>query len=201
MEKQNIYQKIQLVRAQLVELKLKKSGKNTYSNFTYYELSDFLPQLNKLNKEVGLMTKFSLYTKKEKELARMEVFNCDTPTEIVTFTIPTAEVEIGKKKDGTGGADPIQNLGGKITYLRRYLMMVAFEIIESDYVDKSKQDNQNPLDDESVNKINACTDYKELVRVCNEVKRAKGEKYKKSLLACYSAKKKELEGEKEVIQK
>src|SRR3972149_9623008 len=116
----NVYQKIQKVRRQLVELNLKKSGKNEYSRFTYYELGDFLPSLNKLMDENGLTTRFII---PHKDKAILEVINSDKPEEKIVFMSPTAEVEIGKKKDGTGGADPIQNLGGKITYMRRYLLM------------------------------------------------------------------------------
>jgi hypothetical protein len=124
----NIYQKIQKTRNQLQQLDLKKSGKNTYANYSYFELSDFLPWLNKLMDENGIMTKFDL----TEGLAFLEVVNTEKPEEVVKFTCPVASAE-------TKGAIAIQQLGSQITYLRRYLLLIAFEISESDTVD-----NQEP---------------------------------------------------------
>ena len=185
----NVYQKIQKVRRQLVELNLKKSGKNEYSRFTYYELGDFLPSLNKLMDENGLTTRFII---PHKDKAILEVINSDKPEEKIVFMSPTAEVEIGKKKDGTGGADPIQNLGGKITYMRRYLLMVAFEIVESDAVDAPKQANAPQLDSGSVSKIQAAKTLEELTSVCTKI-RAQHPKLTRAILNRYTIKKDELE--------
>lgn len=195
----NVYQKIQRVRAELVKLNLKKTGKNTYSNFTYYELGDFLPTLNKLMDEYGLFTRFVIQSKNgnNPEKAILEVFNSAKPEEKVSFYSETAEVEIGKKKDGTGGADRIQNLGGKITYMRRYLLMNAFEIVESDFVDKKDQGKNNNLeiDDAEVKKIAEAKDLETLANVCRDIKAKKGPNYQKSLMEHYTKRKGELENE------
>lgn len=190
----NVYKKIQKVRAELVSLNLKKTGKNNYSNFTYYELGDFLPSLNKLMNDEGLMTRFVIT---EKEMAVLEVFNSDNPEERVVFRSRTAKVEIGKKRDGTGGAEPIQNLGGKITYMRRYLLMIAFEISDNDMVDRAKNATQTPteLDAKSLKKINKAKNLKELNAVSREIKETKGSKYEKSLINNYTRRKGELENE------
>lgn len=199
-QKLNVYQKIQRVRAELVKMNLRKTGKNTYSNFTYYELGDFLPPLNKLMDEYGLMTRFTIDSKKgeQPEKAILQVFNSENPEEVVVFRSETAEVEIGKKKDGSGGADPIQNLGGKITYMRRYMMMVAFEIVESDYVDRrdqatTKKSSDLELDEESIKKISDSKDLDELAQVCKDIKAKKGAKYEKALVRHYTKKKGEIE--------
>ena len=42
------------IKVELQEKKLKQSGKNTFAGFTYFELSDFLPTLNKLMQENGV---------------------------------------------------------------------------------------------------------------------------------------------------
>ena len=46
--KLNIYQKIQKARVELQNSKLKKSGKNDFSKYEYFELGDFLPNINKI---------------------------------------------------------------------------------------------------------------------------------------------------------
>lgn len=180
--------KIQSVRNSLVTLNLKKSGRNDYSKFNYYEMGDFLPSLNKLMDEAGLMTRFVLNTDK----AVLEVFNSEKPEEKVVFYSPVAEVEIGKSASG-GGAQPIQNLGGKITYMRRYLLMIAFEISETEAVDDKAQDFKNKeLDEENVLKLKSATSLQELNAIANKIKNSVGAEYQKSLVAHYTTKKEEL---------
>lgn len=189
MTDKNVYQRLQEARVELQKLNLKKTGKNTYSNFTYYELGDFLPYLNNIMLSNGLMTAFSIIKTETVEEAVLEVFNALTPSEKVIFRLPTAEAEIGKKKDGTGGADPIQNLGGKTTYMRRYLMMIAFEIVESDYVDKNPVVEE--IDDKSKEKIDGAKSMDELKQVYEDLREKLDKKFTKSLVA-YCQKRKEI---------
>ena len=58
MEKQlNLYSKLQKVRVELQSSNLKKSGKNTYSKYEYFELGDFLPKVNELCDKYGLCSR------------------------------------------------------------------------------------------------------------------------------------------------
>jgi hypothetical protein len=198
----NIYQKVQQIRVDLMGLHLKKTGRNTYSNFSYYELGDFLPALNKLMNENGIMTRFSIQpeTKGGKEKAILQIFNCEKPDEEMIFYTGTAEAEIGRKKDGSGGAEPIQNLGGKITYMRRYLLMIAFEIVESEWVDKNEQNapdkkEEKKLDEEDIKKIEGAKTLDELTLICKGIKEKKGPEFQKVLLEFYTKKKGEIENE------
>lgn len=146
--------------------------------------------------EYGLFTRFVIQPKNavSPEKAILEVINSGKPEEKVVFYSETAEVEIGKKKDGSGGADPIQNLGGKITYMRRYLLMNAFEIIESDRVDTQNQNNpaEFPLDEESLKRISEAATLNELAEVCRAIKEKKGPKFQKALMDAYNQRKGEL---------
>lgn len=185
----NVYQKLQKVRVELQDKELKKTGRNTYSNFTYYELADFLPMVNVLFNDHGLVSKFDIKPGKH-EKAILTVINADEPSEQIKFISPTAEVEIGKKKDGTGGAEPIQNLGGKITYMRRYLLMTALEMVESDLVERIKKETTTEVDEADVKKIKACKDIKELTLLYGKLDK----KYKTALIRpLFSEKKAELE--------
>jgi hypothetical protein len=188
MNTQTLYQKIQDARVELQTLNLKKSGRNSYSNFTYYELGDFLPALNTLMAKKGIMTVFSIVTTKRGEKAVLDIIDTAIPSEKVTFTMPTAEVEIGRKKDGTGGAEPIQNLGGKSTYMRRYMLMIAFEIVESDYVDRNPVLLEVPESD--IQRIQATKTLEELQEVYQELNVALGKSYTRSLVKHCSDRKK-----------
>ena len=44
----SVYRKLQAVRYELSKLNLKKSGKNKFAGFEYFELGDFMPTAHKL---------------------------------------------------------------------------------------------------------------------------------------------------------
>lgn len=120
----NVYEKLQEVRVELQNMNLKKSGKNTFSKYEYFELSDFLPSINQLCKKYKLST----VTTFNEDFAALEVINVEAPEEKIIFTSPMAKAELK-------GCHEIQNVGAVETYQRRYLMMLAFEIVESDTLD------------------------------------------------------------------
>lgn len=128
-KKLNIYQKLQKSRVELQAKNLKKSGKNSYSNYEYFELGDFLPGVNEVCNNNGLATIFHF----EKEIATLSVIDVDNPESIIKFETP---IEMAAIK----GSSTIQQIGGTQTYARRYLYMMAFEIAETDIVDKSEVD-------------------------------------------------------------
>lgn len=161
----NIYKKIQKVKKELSERELKKSGKNDFSGFSYYELGDFLPSIVELCTKYGLFTKidfqdkFSLNTTKNNseeiitmdtkigETATLTIINADKIDEIETYSCDVKELNLK-------GANSIQNYGGVQTYLRRYLYMNAFDIVEADMFDatefekkKKKKAEKNILDE------------------------------------------------------
>lgn len=122
--KSNIYAKVQAIRADLVQTKLKKSGKNKFSDFEYYTLDDILPVINKKMNDYKIFSAFIL----GKEEASLTLINIEDPNQQITFTTTVADAAIK-------GATPVQCLGGVHTYLKRYLYLNAFEIAESDILD------------------------------------------------------------------
>lgn len=174
----NLYKKLAKSRVDLQEMKLKKSGNNTFSHFTYYELSDFLGAINAICAKNGLLTQFNVVTDGGREKAILTIYNAEEPTEKLSFVAPTAEVEIGKKKDGTGGADPIQNLGGKLTYMRRYMFITAFEIAEIDSVESINRELTDEIEEKDLALIKGAKDFESLTKVCGSLKT----KYKISLI-------------------
>lgn len=120
----NVYEKIAKARALLQQKPLKKSGKNHFAKFEYFELGDFLPFINSIFAELKLVSKFTL----GKNHACLTIINAEQPGEQVKFVMPTAEADIK-------GVSPIQSLGGKQTYMRRYLWLTAMEIVEHDSLD------------------------------------------------------------------
>lgn len=123
----NIYEKLQACRVELQEMNLKKSGKNDFAKFEYFELADFLPKVNSLFKKYKLFSAFSIGAD---NLATLTIINSeDENGEKIVFTSPVEELELK-------GCNKIQALGGVHTYLKRYLYVNALEIVENDLFDK-----------------------------------------------------------------
>lgn len=119
-----LYEKINKIKEGILKANLKKSGYNKFSNFSYYELADITPTIIKLCNEYNVMTQFTF----DKEYARLLITDVEKPEDNLIYTSPMEELEIK-------GANKIQALGGTETYQRRYLYMMAFDIIESDMFD------------------------------------------------------------------
>ena len=121
-----IHNKLMVSRIRLQGTKLKKTGQNKFAGYSYFELGDFLPEIQNILADVGICGVVS-YTN---EYAVLTLTDVDDGTQIV-ITSPMAKAELK-------GAHPIQNLGAVETYQRRYLWMTAMEIVENDVLDASK---------------------------------------------------------------
>ena len=135
---------------------LEKSGENKFSHYDYFQLKDFIPQIIKLCDKHGVYTKFWMdYEKIElpskvttqitedgrevtykeenfdyKEFAYLKAVNLENLEEVEIYKKETANVRIQ-------GAQDIQNHGGKSTYMKRYMYMDMFEIVENDMVEEN----------------------------------------------------------------
>ena len=120
-----VHKKLMQARILLQNASLKKSGHNKFASYSYFELGDFLPQVNAIFHRLGLCSVVSF----DAEYASLTITDVDDGTMIV---ITSPMVESNMK-----GASPIQSLGGCQTYQRRYLYMCATDLIESDSFDAS----------------------------------------------------------------
>ncbi|WP_297420527.1 ERF family protein [Clostridium sp.] len=119
--KLNVLEKLQKVRTDLQEIDLKKTGKNSHSNYSYFELKDFLPSVAKLCDKHGINPIFNI----TREIATLLIYDCDDIEKFISFDMP---IEITDLR----GCNAIQSIGGALTYAKRYLYMNAFEIAEAD---------------------------------------------------------------------
>ncbi len=122
----NIYEKLQTMRSDLQKKKLKKTGKNSYSGYDYFELSDLIPSIN----EILLTNKCTSILAFTPELATLKIIDAEKPEDFVEFTSPMSTANLK-------GNHEVQNLGAVETYIRRYLYTNAFEIVESDALDST----------------------------------------------------------------
>ena len=151
--------KISEIRCELSK-KMSKSGKNDYSHYDYFQLKDFMPQALELFNEKGIYTEFYLSRDKYempskttisrtfnedgtvanevevkeenwewKEFAHLIVINLENEDDVIELTKETANVQLQ-------ASQPIQNLGGRSTYMKRYMYMDLLEINENDKVEE-----------------------------------------------------------------
>jgi hypothetical protein len=156
----NVYQKLQKCRVELQSEKLKKTGKNKYSNYDYFELGDFLPKANEIMDKHGLASIFR-FTPEEATLA---IINSEKIDEKIIFTTP---VTIAQLK----GCYAIQNIGATQTYARRYLYVMAFEISEPDVLDDAEPDEKAIHESKPIDTIRVAT-IKELIKKTNSNEKA-----------------------------
>lgn len=119
----SVYGKLQKARIMLQGTKLTKSGKNKFAGYEYFELADFLPTIQKICNDVGLCGVVSF----NQEMAFLQINDTEDGTSIM-FTAPMSSAALK-------GCHDVQNLGAVISYLRRYLWVNAFEIVEHDALD------------------------------------------------------------------
>jgi hypothetical protein len=120
----NVYTKLNQARIALQRGELKKSGRNKFAGYNYFELGDFLPTVQNIFATVGLCGIVS-YSSEE---AVLSIYDCDKPEDVIRILSPMSSAALK-------GAHEIQNLGAVQTYLRRYLWVTAMEIVEHDQLD------------------------------------------------------------------
>ena len=137
----NVYQKLLEARVLFMEEDVKKSGKNMKMSYKYFELQDIVPVALPIFQKVGLVPLVNFTN----EVATMTLVNVDKPDEFIYFNSPMREIEpIISAKTGGEVTNAIQRLGSVETYQRRYLYMVALDIVESDAIEAATGDNPPP---------------------------------------------------------
>lgn len=164
-----IYEKLNKARKALSAAGLKKSGKNKFADYDYFELGDFLPTIVALEDEL----KFTCVVSFDADLATLRIVDGEKPDSQITFTSPMSEANLK-------GMHAVQNLGAVQTYLRRYLYVNAFEIVDADPIDrtatkpepkapeKTNQNTQSAKPETKTAPTSKITDaqFKELAKAC-----------------------------------
>jgi hypothetical protein len=187
----NIYQKLQTIRKEVAELDIQRSSRNEDKGFSYLELPDYLPQINKLNSEYGLFTHFNM----DDSEAVLKITNADKPEEVLEWTLPVQGYEMED-------AQKIQILKGTTTYMRRALFEIAYEISVKDTVDSQGKKTtpeikpEEELDPRDLDAIKEATELEQLNTICQSIRQRKGFNKNQALLKHYTTKKDELTKEK-----
>lgn len=124
----NLNESIIKIRVELQNSKIKKSGKNKYAGFEYYELGDFLPKLNELMQKEKVNDLFTI----ENDEVKLTLIKGEEKQE---YKMPFRIFETPLTKDGKQSMQDIQYLGALNTYYKRYLYLNAFGITDGEVID------------------------------------------------------------------
>ena len=125
-----IFEKLNEARLRFQNAGVKKTGNNKFAGYTYYELADILPEINKLANEL----KFCCVVNFTPDLATLDF--CDLEGDgRITFKSPMSSASLK-------GCHEVQNLGAVETYIKRYLYQNCFEIVENDVLDETMNPNE-----------------------------------------------------------
>ena len=129
----SVHKKLMQARVNLLSVDLKKSGRNTFQNYSYFELGDFIPHIQTIFNDVGLCGVVSF----NNEYAQLCITDVDDGT-VIVITSPMAEANLK-------GSQPIQLIGSIQTFQRRYLWMAALELTEHDTIDMTPAPEPKPV--------------------------------------------------------
>jgi len=145
----NIYAKLQNAREEINQKNIPKSGWSDFGDYAYHELSDFMPFVVKACKNNRITPIFEFNEGvdgegKKTEIAKLTLYDWDSEKNIRT----NSPVEgFGNKK-----MKPIQELGSRHTFMRRYLYMNMFEISDRSIVEIVQEQEQIKEDIENSKK-------------------------------------------------
>lgn len=166
MKEKNLNESIIEIRCELQAKNLKKSGKNKFAGFDYFELSDFLPTLNELMRKYKINDVFTI---KDGIASLTLILGEEKQEYTMPFVIFDTPLAFKKDKNGNYVKDKngdyiqvpsmqdIQYLGALNTYYKRYLYLNAFGITDGEIIDS--------MDNSDLEEINH---RKELINYCND---------------------------------
>ena len=120
----NVYGKLIEARKRFLDAGIKKTGVNRYAEYKYFTLDEIIPAKQEIFRDLGLADVISFGA----EVATLTIFNIADPQDYIVFTSQLAADESMIK-------NPIQKVGAIQTYVRRYLYLLALDIIESDGIE------------------------------------------------------------------
>ena len=121
----NVYEKLLSVRQSFLKADIKKSGRNQFGGFSYFELADLIPAITKFCGEVKAVTTVDF----RGGTAVMRFIDMEKPEDYIEASFELVEMEKVAKMNA------IQRTGSVQTYARRYLYMIMFDIVEADAFD------------------------------------------------------------------
>lgn len=132
-----VYKKLEQAKRELHNSQLKKDKKGY--GYVYMNLDTIIPLIDNVCEKYDLSITTSIDFIGEQQLAITKVVDLETG-ESIDFKCPV-DMFIESIKKNTA-----QNIGANMTYYRRYMLFLVFEVVENDEVDETKGQDLETLD-------------------------------------------------------
>ncbi len=136
---QNVYQKLIEARERFLVSDINQSGKNMLLSFKYFELKDIVPTVTHIFNDMGLVA-IANFTDTE---AKLTIVNTEKPEETIDFFVPFNQIQPIVSNAGKQVTNDMQALGSSITYMRRYLYLIAMDICVNDEIEPTIDKSTN----------------------------------------------------------
>ncbi len=138
-KQQNVYQKLIEARERFLISDINQSGKNMQLSFKYFELKDIVPTVTHIFNDMGLVAIASFTD----TVATLTVVNTEKPEERIDFPVPFNQIQPIVSNAGKQVTNDMQALGSSITYMRRYLYLIAMDICVNDDIEPTIDKSTN----------------------------------------------------------
>ena len=136
---QNVYQKLIEARERFLVSDINQSGKNMQMSFKYFELKDIVPTVTHIFNDMGLVAIASFTD----TVATLKIVNTENPDEAIDFKVPFNQIQPIISNAGKQVTNDMQALGSSITYMRRYLYLIAMDICVNDEIEPTIDKSTN----------------------------------------------------------
>lgn len=133
----SVYKKLEQAKRELHNSQLKKDKKGY--GYVYMNLDTIIPLIDNVCEKYDLSITTSIDYVGEQQLAITKVVDLETG-ESIDFKCPV-DMFIESIKKNTA-----QNIGANMTYYRRYMLFMVFEVVENDEIDETKGQDLETLD-------------------------------------------------------
>ncbi len=151
---------------------LKKKGKNKFSNYDYYTPEQVSELTTFACHEVKLLTKFDLIRNELGITGKLSIYDLESDESPVIYDMASAIPEIK-------ATNISQQLGGAMTYTKRYLLMNAFDITDNnldfDTTENTKKQSES-IPEQLKKVILNCKSNEELTKLYNNNKEIQSNK-------------------------
>lgn len=148
----SLKEKLYEIKFTIHNMKIKKSGHNKFIGYDYYELCDIQPIVNELMYEKRILDSVIV----DKDEAKLIFEDLDSNE--------TKEIKMPFKDSNLKNAQDMQNVGASITYARRYLILMAFGIVEPEQLDATQGDPKFKDKNEKVKELPSANEIRTKIR-------------------------------------
>lgn len=161
----SIFKRLQTVRGEFSKMEVKKTGENSFSKYSYFELGDFLPRAQMLFYEYDICPVVTFPSLDKAVMTLCDAFGKEEP---IVLESPMAVPEVK-------GMNAAQAIGAAETYTRRYLYMTALELAEHSALEDVSGDSGKGKKDKPQTEIaSAVSSIADLVSKCTAAGGATG---------------------------